>query len=78
LTRDAVLEGALREFTIVEGTELRDFPAQGPGKRDGRGKSVEEESVPLHERQCVLGFALELVEWMARRKKDATETTRGK
>src|SRR5262249_8811235 len=40
-------------------------------------KSVEEESVPLHELQCVLGFALELVERMAQCKKNGTETAGG-
>src|SRR5262245_1121578 len=49
LARDAILEGALREFTIVEGAELRSSSAQGPGERDRRGKSVEEKSVPLNE-----------------------------
>src|SRR5262245_15000726 len=77
LTRDALLEGALGESAIVEGAELRGSSAQGPGERDGRGKSVEEESVPLHELQCVLGFALELVEWMARCKKNGAETAGG-
>src|SRR5262249_14082306 len=77
LTRDALLEGALRESAIVEGAELRGSCAQGSGERDWRGKSVEEESVPLHELQCVLGFALELVEWMAQCKKNGAETAGG-
>ena len=63
--------------TIVEGAELRGFSAQGPGERDRRGKSVEEEPVPLNELQCILGFALELVEWMAQCKKNSAETARG-
>src|SRR5262245_60845870 len=74
LLRDAFLEGALRESAIVEGAERRGSSAQGPGERDWRGKSIEEEAVPLHELQCVLGFALELVEWMAQCKKNGTET----
>src|SRR5262249_18633516 len=77
LTRDAFLEGALCESAIVEGAERRGSSAQGPGERDWRGKSIEEESVPLHELQCVLGFALELVEWMAQCKKNGTETAGG-
>src|SRR5262249_14659162 len=75
--RDALLEGALRESTIVEAAELRRSSRQGPGERDWRGKSVEDESVPLHELQCVLGFALELVEWMAQGKKNGAETAGG-
>src|SRR5262249_47306287 len=39
LMRDALLEGALREFTIVEGAELRRSSAQSPRERDWRGKS---------------------------------------
>src|SRR5215471_1742731 len=77
LTCDALLEGALRESTIVEGAELRGSSAQGPGERDWRGKSVEEESVSLHEFQCVLGFGLELVEWVAQCKKNSAETAGG-
>src|SRR5262249_30832634 len=77
LMRDALFEGALRESTIVEGAELRGSSAQGPGERDWRGKSVEEESVPLHELECVLGFALELFEWMALGKKNGAETAGG-
>src|SRR5215470_7187658 len=77
LTRDALFEGALHESTIVEGAELRGSSAQGPGERDWRGKSVEEESVPLHEFQRVPGFALKLVEWMAQGKKNGAETAGG-
>src|SRR5215831_17813133 len=77
LTRDALLERALGEATIIEGAELRGSAAQGPGERDRRGKSVEEESEPLHELQCVLGFALELVERMAQCKKNGAETAGG-
>src|SRR5262249_55417488 len=77
LTRDALLEGALRESTIVERAERRGPPAQGPGERDWRGKSVEEEAEPLHEFQCVLGFALELVERMAQCKETRAETAGG-
>src|SRR5262245_11888919 len=76
LTRDALLEGALCECTIIEASELRGCSAQGPGERDWRGKSVQEESVPLQEIQCVLGFALELVEWMAQCDENGTETAR--
>ena len=50
---------------------------RGPGKRDRRGKSVEEKSVRLHELQCVLAFALELIEWMAQGKKNGAETSGG-
>src|SRR5262245_55830818 len=75
--RDALLEGALRESTIVEAAELRGSSAQGPGERDWRGKSVEKESVPLHELQCVLGFALELIEWIPQGKKNGAETAGG-
>src|SRR6516165_12337030 len=77
LTRAALLEGALCELTTVEGAEFRRLSEQGPGERDWRGKSIEEESVPLHELQCVLGFALELVEWMALGKKNGAETAGG-
>jgi hypothetical protein len=75
--RNAFLEGALCESAIVEGAERRGSSAQGPGERDWCGKSIEEKSVPLHELQCVLGFALELVEWMAQCKKNGTETAGG-
>src|SRR5262245_50113561 len=78
LTRDTLLERALRESTIVEGAELRGSSAQGPRERNRRGKSVEEEPVPLHEFQCILGFKLELVEWVTKRKKDSAETAGGK
>src|SRR5262249_47619034 len=77
LTRDALLERVLRESAIVEGAELRGSAAQGPSERDRRGKSVEEESVPFHELQCVLGFVLELMEWMAHGKKNGAETAGG-
>src|SRR6516225_2692918 len=77
LTRDALLERALRKSSIVEGAELGGSSAQVPDEREWRGKSVEEESEPLHELQCVLGFAFELVEWMAQCKKNGTETAGG-
>src|SRR4030095_11536034 len=77
LARGALLERALRERTVVEGAELRGLSAQSPGERERRGKSVEEEPVFLHEVQCILGFALELVEWMAQCNKDAAETAGG-
>src|SRR5262249_47090513 len=68
LTCRALLEGALGEPTIVERTELRGPSTQHPGERERRGNSVEEESEPPHERQSVLGLALELIEWMAQGK----------
>src|SRR5262245_16918502 len=77
LTRDALLEGALREATTVEGAELRGSSLQCAGERDWRGKSVEEESIPLHELQCVLRFALKLVERMSQCDQNGTETARG-
>src|SRR5215469_8458835 len=77
LTRNALLEGALCETTIVEGAELRGSPAQGPGERDWRGKAVEEEPAPPQELQSVLGFALELVERTAQCQKSGAETARG-
>src|SRR5215510_4196909 len=58
LTRDALLEGALRESATVEGAELRGPSPQCAGERDWRGKSVEEESIPLHFFHCFLGFAV--------------------
>src|SRR5262249_29773713 len=77
LTRNALLEGALCETIIVEGAELRGFSAEGPGERDWGGKAVEEEPVPPHELQSVLGFALELVERTAQCQKSGAETPRG-
>src|SRR5262249_109327 len=77
LTRAAVLEGALRESTIVERTKIGGSSTQGPGERDWRRKSVEEETVPLDELPCVFGFTLKLVEWMAQGKKNGTETAGG-
>src|SRR5262249_8777686 len=77
LPGDPLFEGALSEPTIVEGAQLHGSSAQGPGERDWRGKSVKEESVSLHKLQRVLGFALELVEWMAQGKKNGAESAGG-
>src|SRR5262249_13631750 len=77
LTRATLFEGAPCESTIVERAEPRGSSTQRPGERDWRRKSVEEETVPLHELQCILGFALELVEWMAQGKENGTETAGG-
>src|SRR6516165_4907818 len=77
LTSNALLEGALCETTIVEGAELGGFPAQGPSERNWREKAVEEESVPPHELQPILGFALELVERTAQCQKSGAESARG-
>src|SRR5262249_31560155 len=74
LTRAAVLEEAFREGTSIEGTELCGLSAKSPRERDRRGQSVEEESIPLNELQCILGFAFDLVERVALCKKNGNET----
>ena len=63
--------------TIVEGAELRGPSAQRPDERERRGNSVEEESEPPHELQCLLGLTLDLIEWMAQRKKNGAEAAAG-
>src|SRR5215475_5573299 len=65
LFRDALLEGALRECTIVQGAEFRGFSAQCSSERDRRRKSVEKKSIPLHEGQLFFSLALEFLQWMA-------------
>src|SRR5215469_12935517 len=65
LFRDALLEGALRESTIVQGAELSGFSSQCSSERDRRRKSVEKKSIPLHEGQLFFGLALELLQWRA-------------
>src|SRR6516165_3931055 len=77
MTRCTLLEGALGEPTIVEAAEFRGPSTQHPHECERRGKSVEEESELLHELQSVLGLALDLIEWMARGKKNGIETARG-
>src|SRR5262249_28755214 len=77
LTRDPLLERALRKFSIVEGTEFRGSSAQAPDERERCRKSVEEETVSLDKLQSVLGFPLELVEWIAQGKKNGTESAEG-
>jgi hypothetical protein len=62
---------------MVEGPELRGSSAQGSRERDQRGESVEEESIPLNELQCIFGFALDLVERAAQCKKNGNETAGG-
>src|SRR6516225_8667005 len=77
LTRDALLEGALREFSVIKGTEFLGSSAEGPGERERRGNSVEEEPEPPHELESVLGLTFELVEWMTQGKKNGTESAEG-
>src|SRR6516165_716730 len=77
VTCNALLEGALSEGTIVERPEPGGFPAQGPSERNWRGKAVEEESVPPHELQSVLGLTLELVERTAQCQKSGAESASG-
>jgi hypothetical protein len=62
-------------MTVVGGAELGGPSAECPDERERRRNSVE--SKPPHELQSFLGLALDLIEWMARGKKDGTKRAEG-
>src|SRR5262249_23287476 len=77
LTCCALLEGALRELTIIEGAERRVRSPQSPDQGERSGNSVEEGAKPFYELQSVRGFALDLIQWMAQGEKNGTQSPAG-
>src|SRR5882672_8504874 len=60
-----------RQTLIVKATEIRGRAAERPNEPELRGDGVNGKTKPhlLRKRETTLGFALHLIEWIARRKK---------
>src|SRR6266478_10239422 len=71
VTGETTLHPKLVKLLIVKATEIRRRAAERPNEPELRGDGVNGKTEPhlLRKRETTLGFALHLIEWIARRKK---------